>query len=264
MSLFNHYWVYIFLFYFSLLIPLAQGQNTFFEDEAPYQFSWQVDAPIVSLALGTGVSYLILDAKTSPLSVGYINSLSRDNINVFDRPTSYLWAPTIAKVSDGLLYASAAAPLALIADPKIRKDALPIGILYAETFALTVGITSLTKVLFKRPRPFVYGEAASWADKQKKDAQYAFFSGHTSVSAAMCFMTAKIYQDYNPGKKSVPWVWAAAATVPAVTGILRQQAGKHFWTDVIVGYALGAAIGVLVPELHRLKKKKRGVPPSIF
>ena len=80
----------------------------------------------------------------------------------------------------------------------------------------------------------------------------------------MCFMTAKIYQDYNPGKKSVPWVWAAAAVVPAATGIMRQQAGKHFWTDVVLGYALGAAIGVLVPELHRVGKKKRAAPKAMF
>ena len=77
-------------------------------------------------------------------------------------------------------------------------------------------------------------------------------------------MTAKIYQDYNPGKKSVPWVWAAAAAVPAATGILRQQAGKHFWTDVVVGYAWGAAVGLLVPELHKLGKKKKAVPTVSF
>lgn len=243
---------------------LAQGQNTFFEEEAPYKLSWQVDLPITGLALGTGIPYLLLDAPTRPLSVATINGLNREDINAFDRPTSYLWSPTVARVSDGLLYASAAAPLALLADPKIRKDALPVGILYVETFALTVAVTSLTKVLTKRPRPFVYGTGASLEDKQQKDAQYAFFSGHTSVSAAMCFMTAKIYQDYNPGKKSVPWVWAAAAAVPAATGILRQQAGKHFWTDVVVGYAWGAAVGLLVPELHKLGKKKKAVPTVSF
>ncbi len=264
MASFKNSCVYLVVLSFCSIISVVQGQSTFFEEEAPYRLNWPVDISLGSLALGTGIPYLILDAQTAPLSLSVINGLNRQNINVFDRPTSYLWSPTIARVSDGLLYASAAAPVALMADPKIRKDALPIGILYVETFAITAGITSLTKVLLKRPRPFVYGEQAPLAEKQEKDAQYAFFSGHTSVSAAMCFMTAKIYQDYNPGKKSVPWVWAAAAAVPAATGILRQQAGKHFWTDVVLGYALGAAVGILVPELHRIGKKKRAAPKAIF
>lgn len=257
-------WIFVWLLLVGGVLPTVFGQSIFFEEEAPYRLRWSVELPVLGLALGTGIPYLVLDAQTAPLSVATIDNLDRNAINPLDQPTTYLWSPTIAHVSDGLLYASMAAPVALLADPHIRKDALPIGLLYVETFALTAGITMLTKVLLKRPRPFVYGTAAPWAEKQEKDAQYAFFSGHTSVSAAMCFMTAKIYHDYNRGKKSVPWVWAAAATVPAATGILRQQAGKHFWTDVIAGYTLGAAIGILVPELHRLGKKKKASPKPIF
>ena len=263
---YNKNWIFV-LFLLGGAIPTVLGQRTFFEgfeEEAPYRLNWGIEVPILGLALGTGIPYLLLDAQTAPLSVAAINNLDRNTVNPFDQPTTYLWSPTVARVSDGLLYTSMVAPIALLADPQIRKDALPIGLLYVETFALTVGITMLTKVLLKRPRPFVYGTAAPWAEKQEKDAQYAFFSGHTSVSAAMCFMTAKVYHDYNKGKKSVPWVWAAAATVPAATGILRQQAGKHFWTDVIAGYALGAAIGILVPELHRLGKQKKANPTPIF
>ena len=40
--------------------------------------------------------------------------------------------------------------------------------------------------------------------------------------------------------------------LPAVTGYLRFKAGKHFPTDIIVGYGVGATIGYLVPELHKL------------
>ncbi|MFK7799945.1 MAG: phosphatase PAP2 family protein [Aureispira sp.] len=264
MCTYHKNWIYILLLLVVGVLPTVFGQSTFFKEDAPYRLRWSVEVPVLGLALGTGIPYLALDAQTAPLSVAAINNLDRTTINPLDQPATYLWSPTIARISDGLLYTSMAAPVALLADPKIRKDALPIGVLYVETFALTAGITMLTKVLLKRPRPFVYGRAAPWVEKQEKAAQYAFFSGHTSVSAAMCFMTAKIYHDYNRGKKSVPWVWAAAATVPAVTGILRQQAGKHFWTDVIAGYALGAAIGVLVPELHRLGKKRKATPKPIF
>jgi membrane-associated phospholipid phosphatase len=32
----------------------------------------------------------------------------------------------------------------------------------------------------------------------------------------------------------------------------RLQAGKHFLSDNIVGYAVGATMGVVVPQLHRV------------
>ena len=234
-------------------------------EDSPYRLSWQVDIPVATAALGMGVSYLILHSQTEPMSDVYINSLNRDNVLAFDRPATYNWSRSVALGSDVLMYSSFAMPLLLLADKRVRKDYLKFGVLYAEVFALTVAATSLTKNLVKRPRPFVYNDQVDWHYKKEKDAQYSFFSGHTSMTAAMCFLTAKLYHDYNKGSKAVPWVWAAAATVPAVTGILRQQAGKHYWTDVITGYVVGAAIGILIPELHKatLFQKKKAAKPSV-
>jgi membrane-associated phospholipid phosphatase len=228
--------------------------------ESPYKLSWGVDVPIATAALGIGITYVLLDLETPSLTEGYINSLRRKDVWGMDRDATYNWSEPVGYTSDALMYTSFALPLVLFADEKIRKDYLKIGVIYAETFALIAALTSLTKNLVKRPRPFVYNENVELHFKQERSAQYAFFSGHTSMTAAMCFMTAKIFSDYNKGSKVVPWVWAAAATVPAVTGILRQQSGNHFWTDVLAGYVIGAAIGILVPELHKLKpfaKKER-------
>jgi membrane-associated phospholipid phosphatase len=244
---------------------IAQSGDSVFS--SPYRLSWKLDVPLSSFAVTTGVTYLILDSQTPSLSDSYINSLNRNDIWTFDRDASYNWSPPVAIASDALLYTSFAIPLTLFADKRIRKDYLKIGLIYAETFALTAAITSLTKNLVKRPRPFVYNQNVAIHFKKERSAQYSFFSGHTSITAAMCFMTAKIFNDYNKGHKAAPWIWASAAVIPAVTGILRQQAGKHFWSDVISGYLIGAAIGILVPELHRnnfVKKKKRIKPDVEF
>ena len=37
-----------------------------------------------------------------------------------------------------------------------------------------------------------------------------------------------------------------------VVAYFRIRAGKHFLTDNLVGYAVGATVGVLVPRLHRV------------
>jgi membrane-associated phospholipid phosphatase len=38
--------------------------------------------------------------------------------------------------------------------------------------------------------------------------------------------------------------------VPAYAALQRVQAGKHYPSDVIVGLAVGAAMGYLIPQIH--------------
>ena len=233
----------------SLLFSVGAGAQSSFED--PYRLHLAVDVPIATVGLGSGIAYLVMDAQIQPLSTAYINGLDRTQISGFDRSATYHWSPITARISDGVMVAGMALPFLLLAQQDIRKTAPKIGLLYLETFAATAGLTNLTKVLTLRPRPYLFNAAVPWEEKQQKDAQYAFFSGHTSMTTAFCFLTAKIFHDYNPGHPARPWVWAGAATLSATAGVLRHQAGKHYWTDVIVGYAVGAAIGILIPELHR-------------
>ncbi len=83
------------------------------------------------------------------------------------------------------------------------------------------------------------------------EARLSFFSGHASNTAAMSFFTAQTLVQNRPDMQNKGLVWATAATLPALTALWRVKAGKHFPTDVIVGYGIGALIGVLVPNLHR-------------
>ena len=39
-------------------------------------------------------------------------------------------------------------------------------------------------------------------------------------------------------------------------GFCRLKAGKHFLSDNLLGYAVGASIGVAVPQLHRIAAGK--------
>jgi membrane-associated phospholipid phosphatase len=103
----------------------------------------------------------------------------------------------------------------------------------------------------KRTRPFVYQHELSIEERMSTSARQSFWSGHTSQTATMCFLTAKLYADYHPDSKWKPVMWTAAATIPAATGIFRMTAGKHFPTDVLVGYVTGAAIGFFIPRLHK-------------
>ena len=47
--------------------------------------------------------------------------------------------------------------------------------------------------------------------------------------------------------------YGLAAIPPAFTGFNRVKGLKHFPTDVITGFTVGAATGILVPHLHKKK-----------
>jgi membrane-associated phospholipid phosphatase len=48
----------------------------------------------------------------------------------------------------------------------------------------------------------------------------------------------------------------------ALTGFSRVNTGHHFATDVITGFAIGAAVGYLVPALHRNDSPAGGAAPA--
>lgn len=238
----------------SILYLYSLGVKAQSPFQSPYNLSYKLDIPVITAGLGLNFAYFMLDRKTPSLNESQIFLLNRNDIPTFDRSASYNWSKPSALTSDVLMYTAIASPSFLMIDKDIRKDWLKIGTIWAETMALTTGITNLTKVLVKRTRPFVYNPDAPLEYKTRNDAQYSFFSGHTSVTASMCFMTAKIYSDYHPNSKALPYIWAGAAIVPAATAFFRWKAGKHYFTDVLIGYLSGAAIGILVPHLHKIIK----------
>jgi len=134
------------------------------------------------------------------------------------------------------------------------------GVLYAESLAITWGVTDLTKIAIRRPRPEAYIEQQrlygqygrqNAPDITTTNAALSFFSGHASTVAAVG--ATATYLAFGRSRDSVrPWVTLAAFTL--LTGFVsyeRVRAGAHFPTDVIAGSLAGAGIGTLVPHLHR-------------
>jgi membrane-associated phospholipid phosphatase len=102
----------------------------------------------------------------------------------------------------------------------------------------------------------VYGTLVDRPGRKDNDAQRAFYAGHTAATAAATFYTAKVFSDFNPDSKARIWVWGLAAAIPASVGYLRYKAGMHFLSDNLLGYALGAGAGILIPEWHKVSKLK--------
>jgi membrane-associated phospholipid phosphatase len=47
------------------------------------------------------------------------------------------------------------------------------------------------------------------------------------------------------------WPWVATGLLGTSVAVERVLAGRHFYTDVIVGAVAGTVFGVTIPLLHR-------------
>jgi membrane-associated phospholipid phosphatase len=222
--------------------------------ESPYEIDWRKESQFLFTgAAFSGLSFYY-KRKTKVFTPEEIATLSSRNINSFDRFTTDKYSLSAGKASDLLWSSSHIMPLLFLTNKTTRKDFKTIASLYGEVFLINSSLTYLSKNFFQRARPFVYNDAVDISKKLKPNAKTSFFSGHTSFTAANTFFVAKVFADYFPDSKWKPAVWGLAAAIPAATGYFRVAAGKHFPTDVITGYAVGAAIGILVPHWHKRKK----------
>lgn len=202
----------------------------------------------VSAAMG-GASYL-LDLTLPELTTSDLNSLSVADINAFDRSATLHYSESADLLSDVFISVNSFAPLSLLLLKDVQSKKGEFLIMYGETFILNAGITFLVKSITQRPRPYTYNPNIPLENKLEAKSKRAFFSGHVSQSAAMSFFGAKVFSDLYPDSNYKPLVWTAAAVLPMVTAYGRYKAGQHYPSDVIAGYLVGGAIGVLVPVLH--------------
>ncbi|PRY10689.1 PAP2 superfamily protein [Pontibacter ummariensis] len=240
--------------FITTLFTFLSGQ-AFSQADSPYATSFKVDAPII--AAGVGLSYygLTLIADKSGLTEEQINSLNRRDVNRFDRFSAGYDSESARKVSDFPFYGSFGLPVLLLLNDNVGSKAGQVMLLYVETMAVTGTIFTLTNGNVERTRPLVYSEDVDISEKNDGNARNSFFAGHTAATASATFFAAKVFHDFNPDSKARPYIWAAAAAIPATVGYLRLRAGKHFLSDNLIGYAVGAAAGILVPQLHKKTNK---------
>lgn len=184
--------------------------------------------------------------------------LDRRKINAMDRFATYQHVSFASTISDVGVISSLATSGLLLLDKKIRKEWFVIGFMYAEGLVSSIGIFQSVKAYTKRPRPYVFQTQVPTEEKLHKDALASFFSGHTTLAATGTFLTYQIYKEFFPNGSGKYYVLGAAIALPAITGTMRILAGKHYLSDVLVGYAVGAGIGYVLPIIH---KKGKGSSP---
>jgi membrane-associated phospholipid phosphatase len=207
---------------------------------------------------------LWVDRGYEPLTPEEIAQLDPATINSFDRAATGRWSPGAAKASDIMVYTTMAAPISLALTDQGSLEAGTIGVMYLETMLLQGAMTFLAKNSFERTRPYVYNDNPDipLALKMEKTSRRSFYSGHTSSAFASMVFLASVFERLYPESSARGWVWGGCMAAAATTGYLRYAAGRHYPTDILVGAAMGAFVGYIVPSLHELEADGPGAPGS--
>jgi membrane-associated phospholipid phosphatase len=131
-------------------------------------------------------------------------------------------------------------------------------VLVLESGVTAMTLNQIAKFVVGRQRPCAHfnpapAAAAPAAERpchaQPSDDNLSWFSGHATFTASLAVSSGMIAS--MRGYSAAPAVWAGGALLSLTTGYLRIAADKHYLSDVVTGWILGSAAGVLVPLLHQ-------------
>lgn len=211
--------------------------------------SFSLDNPSgASLDLYNGLFWLSGGAAVH-FAVGNPSDTRWSGVNSFDdegrtafRASSRSGRTAARRVSDGLLLGLVFSPLLLDGGRTwLRGDcdeSFEIAADWVESMGLTFFTTELVKVITARRRP--------GGDRSDDDSRVSFFSGHASMAAAGAGLTCANSvkrRTWGPTRtgRILPCALGAAGALTA--GMMRITGDKHWPTDVLTGWVVGALIG---------------------
>ena len=235
------------IFFFYLSSITAQHENV-------YYWSWKSDGIVLGASgLGWGASQF-LKGQADKATIEELMNLDRNDVWAIDRGAIGNSSTSAKNISNVFLMGGVALPLISMMDKRVRREAGTVIGMALETYLITDGITNIFKATTKRYRPRAYDFSIPLEKKLTNTARQSFISGHTSAVAAGSFFTAQVLTDMYPTSSWKPVIWVMAASLPALTGYMRYKGGRHFPTDILMGYGVGALTGFLIPKMHRINK----------
>lgn len=167
-------------------------------------------------------------------------------------------SPEAAELSDVTLALSVALPVGMELGGGLDARFVNAQVVYTQALFATSLLTSFTKMLFRRPRPFSYRKDADCAfASDGAGAHLSFFSGHAS-SSFVAAVAGSFLMSERANRETSAAIWGTELGLAGATAYLRARAGKHYYSDIIVGALLGAGAGLAVPALHGADEAPRG------
>jgi membrane-associated phospholipid phosphatase len=163
-----------------------------------------------------------------------------------------------AQASDRLRLVSLVVPLAAQLSSGFDRSFGNAALIYTEVQTTSWLLTTLTKEIVRRPRPYTYSldpAVREFAAAQGSEAYVSFYSGHASATHAAAMSGSLLYAARTRELWARHFMWGGEFLLAGLTAQLRISAGRHYRTDVWAGSLMGMAAGLAIPMLH-------GVPLS--
>ncbi len=163
--------------------------------------------------------------------------------------------PAAAKLSDALIAVTIATPIAAALGKGASPRLLNFGVVYGETLGANLLLNTLSKAIFGRPRPYTY----RYLSREHADSDWfvSFYSGHSSTSFAAAVSGSYLFAESAPDRLSSVLLTGAELTLASTTAVLRTRAGKHYYSDIIVGAVVGTGLGIGVPVANGARYKPK-------
>jgi membrane-associated phospholipid phosphatase len=211
-----------------------------------YRLRLELDLPIVLIAGGVSSSFFFLPELRG---VGCGTDCDRSQINRFDRGSAGNNDARWGTVGDIATATTLAAPVIVVLLDEGLKDGLNDDLVIAEAALVASAVQITTSFAVARPRPRVYNSETSLEDRTDANSERSFFSGHVANTMAASVAALRTFQRLR--KPVVGWtMFGVGLAGTSLVGVSRVAAGAHFPSDVLVGAAMGAGIGLVLPAVH--------------
>jgi membrane-associated phospholipid phosphatase len=164
-------------------------------------------------------------------------------------------SPLAARVSDVTLGVTVVDPVVASAVQGFDWRLVNRGVVYAETLAVNLAVNTIVKVSVARPRPYTHLPQCA-ADQG--DPYVSFYSGHSSTAFSAALTGSYLFSESIPARGWRYTLWGSEFFLAAVTANLRLRAGKHYYSDVLLGAVVGMGFGIGTLLLHGANYRPEG------
>mgnify|MGYP002623774430 CR=1 FL=1 len=230
--------------------------------EGAYKLNFEDDLSITLAALGmSGLGTFLYSRMDIP-----DHPKDKEDLLPWDRPLAGRYSKGADRASDigaGL----AIAPLVIggyawYGGHSSDAEFATFTLMFLQAIGIGNGINLAVRSLEIWPRPYMYAEDASAAEKRdnaKAEAYGSFFSGHATAAFTVATFTDQWFRTAYPNSPYRGIVTATAYSLAGLESVLRIAAGKHYVTDVIVGALVGTGVSLGILEMHKNRNKKFSV-----
>lgn len=231
----------------SLTLALLTFATPVFADDNPGERPVdQTDRAIVVGAVAASLAPMAIRLRSHALwDHQLLGDLDEAAYGQFSRSGAWL--------SDLTLALAIAVPAAYLTGSTIEDAAGDRLVLYGETLAVDLALVQLVKYLVQRPRPYLYNQTPDvvrYAETAGDDGWTSFYSSHAAMSFGAAVAGAYLLSTSNTNPNVRGIAWGTGFALAAATSNLRVRAGRHFYSDVLLGALIGSVVGYAVPALH--------------